>query len=495
MSTEKAKSSDNLFKEHYLISERVKMENIYNVFSLFSGAGGLDLGFDLTKQFRSRFGNELKFHPAQTWSNYFKAKLFTVQPALKDSPAVFNGNVADLKFDKFEGFQPDVIIGGPPCQDFSVVRGPQSERAGIGVTRGKLYAYYVDALIHLQPKFFVFENVPGLISANDGIAYETILKDFKDLRKRQEEITALIGNYSEKSSQNYTILFSDIVNASKLGVPQARRRLIIIGIRTDLMTSVNKERETKNEIATKLKGEDRLVGRYPLTPLEVFEGKPLPELQEKYSTIMKEYEGVAEEVKTEKALKWKRIIWSNLSFDVIKDYLTVNKIIPKNEIEVKNAFKEHVELLKELGYYGLPVSKFTSDKGCNAIPKDGKGVEARMNRTPPDENHEFVNNTEWAVEGHGMSLIYRRLHPLKPAPTVVAFGGGGTWGYHYERKRATITNRERARLQTFPDNFCFEGNRQEVRAQIGEAVPPLLAKRIAQIILAILKENEAQVRF
>ncbi len=75
------------------------------------------------------------------------------------------------------------------------------------------------------------ENVPGLVSANDGLAYQTILSDFKDLKKRQKEITDLMVNHAKSESQNYDILFSEIVNASKLGVPQARRRLIIVGIR------------------------------------------------------------------------------------------------------------------------------------------------------------------------------------------------------------------------------------------------------------------------
>jgi DNA (cytosine-5)-methyltransferase 1 len=87
-----------------------------------------------------------------------------------------------------------------------------------------------------------------------------------------------------------------------------------------------------------------------------------------------------------------------------------------------------------------------------------------------------------------MSLIYRRIHPLKPSYTVVAYGGGGTWGYHYASKRGMLTNRERARIQTFPDAFYFKGSWSQVRAQIGEAVPPLMAKRIAEAVASILME-------
>jgi DNA (cytosine-5)-methyltransferase 1 len=85
-----------------------------------------------------------------------------------------------------------------------------------------------------------------------------------------------------------------------------------------------------------------------------------------------------------------------------------------------------------------------------------------------------------------MSLIYRRIHPLKPSYTVVAHGGGGTSGYHYERDRSKLTNREKARLQTFPDQFVFKGGISQVRAQIGEAVPPFLGKKIAESVKLIL---------
>ncbi len=105
---------------------------------------------------------------------------------------------------------------------------------------------------------------------------------------------------------------------------------------------------------------------------------------------------------------------------------------------------------------------------------------------PPDENHLFVKGTRWNVEGRGMSLVYRRMHPLKPSYTVVAYGGGGTWGYHYKSSRGKLTNRERARLQTFPDWFMFKGNTSQVRAQIGEAVPSILGKKIAQAAEIIL---------
>ena len=86
------------------------------------------------------------------------------------------------------------------------------------------------------------------------------------------------------------------------------------------------------------------------------------------------------------------------------------------------------------------------------------------------------------VKGAKISQIYKRLDPNKPAYTVTGSGGGGTHIYHYAEPRA-LTNRERARLQTFPDTYIFEGSKESVRKQIGMAVPSKGAKVIFEAIL------------
>lgn len=482
MRTEKNVIQLNLNRESWDSKQK------FTHFSLFSGAGGLDCGIQLAEKFRILLANDKLEIATKTYVKNFETKLLVGTPRQIELPAVFNGDIADLDFDVFTGLKVDVITGGPPCQDFSVIRGPQEERQGIYVSRGKLYSYFVKALAHLQPKIFLFENVPGLKSANEGEAYKTILDDFSTM-KGWKAIRQIIGNTSDVTPQSYAIIFNGVANASRMGVPQARRRLLVIGVRKDIARSFQGNvKALRNRLERIIKGQEKAVGKYPLTPLEVFEGKSLPDLQNKYCKIMREYEGVDEEVDSSRAHEWKKNVWDKLTFNIIEDYLLVNGIEPKNEKEIDEAFKEHIEILMELGYLGKNVMDLKcSDKTCE-VPNERESVLDRMSKIPPFENHEFVRGTDWEVEGRGISLIYRRIHPLKPAYTIVAYGGGGTWGYHYDKNRSKLTSRERARLQTFPDNFIFEGNLSEIRAQIGEAVPPLMMKNIAQGLANFLTE-------
>lgn len=121
----------------------------------------------------------------------------------------------------------------------------------------------------------------------------------------------------------------------------------------------------------------------------------------------------------------------------------------------------------------------------NEITKQAKIVVERLKYIPAGENVWYEGIPEHLrlnVENARMSQIYKRLDPNKPSYTITGSGGGGTHGYHWEENRA-LTNRERARIQTFPDDFIFEGSKESVRKQIGMAVPPKGAQIIAEAVL------------
>jgi len=125
------------------------------------------------------------------------------------------------------------------------------------------------------------------------------------------------------------------------------------------------------------------------------------------------------------------------------------------------------------------------DAHNNEFTAQAKSVIERLKYILPGENvwtAKLPAHLRLNVKGAKLSQIYKRLNPDKPAYTLTGSGGGGTHGYHWKENRA-LTNRERARLQTFPDSFIFEGSKESVRRQIGMAVPPKLAKIVFTAIL------------
>lgn len=121
----------------------------------------------------------------------------------------------------------------------------------------------------------------------------------------------------------------------------------------------------------------------------------------------------------------------------------------------------------------------------NERTRQSNRVIERLKHIKPGQNcwdADLPDHLKLNVKGAKLSQIYKRLDPDKPAYTITGSGGGGTHVYHYSENRA-LTNRERARLQTFPDDFVFHGPKESVRKQIGMAVPPRLAKIIYESIL------------
>ena len=217
-----------------------------------------------------------------------------------------------------------------------------------------------------KPLWFLAENVSGLSSANDGNAFQTVLTAMRKAGYR---------------------LYPNLYKFETYGVPQARHRIIIVGIRDDLNYEF---KIPSNE------------GFDTITCKQAIENPPI-------------------------------------AADALNNELTRQSPI----------------VVERLGYIKPGQNVFTADM--------------------PD-------HLRLKVKGATISQIYKRLDPDKPAYTVTASGGGGTHMYHWSENRA-LTNRERARLQTFPDDYYFVGSKDSVRKQIGMAVPPMGAKIIFEAIL------------
>lgn len=308
--------------------------------SLFSGCGGLDLGFKQAG-YDVIWANDFEHSACKTYAKNFGLH-------------IVEGSIVDIDFDKVP--DADIITGGFPCQDFSMVY----KRGGLETDRGNLYKQFVRAVKAKKPKVFVAENVKGLLTANRGRAIQQISKDFGKL-----------GYH----------LDINLYNFAEYGAPQLRERVLIVGVRNDIDFRFEKPKPLYNPATYKTAGE---------------------------------------------ALKG------------------VEKVPFNNERQnIKDKTREMLKLIPEGG-------NFTS------IPKD----------------------SPYYVKGM-ISHVYRKLDRNKPSTTIIAGGGGGTWGYHFEEPRP-LTNRERARLFGYPDDFIFEGTITEVRKQIGNSVPPVAAKVVAE---------------
>ena len=133
----------------------------------------------------------------------------------------------------------------------------------------------------------------------------------------------------------------------------------------------------------------------------------------------------------------------------------------------------------------ITIPPISIDMGHHELTKQSQGVIERLKHIPPGQNAWYEGipkKHRLNVKGAKLSQIYKRLHPDEPSYTITGSGGGGTHGYHWKEHRA-LTNRERARIQTFPDSFKFCGTKESVRKQIGMAVPPDGAQHIFEALL------------
>jgi DNA (cytosine-5)-methyltransferase 1 len=329
--------------------------------SLFSGCGGLDLGTESTGRVKVVWANDND-----------SSSVATYRRNLGDQ--IVEGDIRNIEAPDFPC---DLLIAGPPCQDFSVLWLHEGTRTA----RGNLYFEVVRFLADMRPAAFILENVRGLLSANRGQAWALIRSGLKTPARA-------IGAPS-LDGPRYDLSVA-VVNFADLGVPQMRERVIVIGTRVDLA----------------------------LPPIEI----PRPTTSSHKSA--------------------------------------------------RSALEEPP--LPELGVAN------------HDLHADAPDVVERLKLIAPGENYRAIApDHPLAVKGL-ISHVYRRLDPNRPAYTMVAGGGGGSMGYHYSQPRS-LTNRERARLQTFPDDFMFEGSIREVRAQVGNAVPPEGARVLVAAVVDALK--------
>lgn len=334
-------------------------KNKYTVMDLFSGCGGLSYGF-IEADYKVLLGIDnckdaiLTFEHNHKEAKGIIADLFEVTP----KEIAMRTNVHDI----------DIIIGGPPCQGFSIA-GKQI----VDDKRNKLYKAFVSFVDYYKPKAFILENVPNIISIGNGIIKDNIIKDFSKL--------------------GYKVVYK-VLLASDYGVPQNRRRAIFVGLLN------NKTFEFPDALNSN-----------PVTSHQAISDLPEGSLKDgsKYTSKAKsDYQNVMRTNSTG-IFNHEITIHSNQTIDIIAK-------VPDGG-----------------NYKDLPVD---------------------------------LQNTR------NVHIAWTRLNSKKPSFTIDT---GHRHHFHYKYNRVP-TVRESARIQSFPDEFIFLGSKTSQYKQVGNAVPPLLAK-------------------
>jgi DNA (cytosine-5)-methyltransferase 1 len=408
----------------------------YSFIDLFAGAGGLSEGFinagfkpvahvEMNKEacdtLKTRAAyhwlksqNQIKiYHDYLLSPNKNKEDLWSHIPSniiesvinteisKKTLPHIFNKIDSELN-----GGKVDLIIGGPPCQAYSVAGRARKDMESD--PRNHLYKHYVQFLVKYQPNMFVFENVPGILSAKNGDYLNNI---FRAVRKSGYEVAIPPKNY---------------LNAKDFNVLQDRKRVIIIGWKKELNLQYPEfeTSPTKYQIQKDLFSD--------LTQLRNGQGT-LNAME--YSNRPTEY---------------LRLSHIRNDFGFVTQHLSRRN--NDNDLEIYRIAVDEWDNGKRLNYADLPqrlIKHSNTDSFVNRFQVvNGLGV-----------SHTVVAHI--AMDGH----YY--IHPDK------------------EQNRS-ISVREAARIQSFPDDYFFEGSRTAAFKQIGNAVPPLMAKKIAEKIKSIL---------
>ena len=350
-----------------------------SVIDLFAGVGGLSLGFE-KQGFNVLLANEYDESIADAYSKNHKGTKMIV------------GDITslDLKetFGSYAG-KVDVIIGGPPCQGFS----QKGQRKTIHDERNFLFKYYVAVVELVKPRYFVMENVPNLLTAENGYFFKEI-----------EELFNKMG-YS---------LEHGVLNAADYGVPQNRRRAIIIG---------------------------KLNGAAPKLPTP----------------------------KDEKVTIW----------DAISDLAYLESGEGTDEQEYKNSPES--EYQKRLRGAATVLHNHVATKHSPIALE-------RLAMIPPNAGKEVL------PEEHITKSIYSgtwtRMRKDEISVTITTrFDTPSSGKFTHPYLDRAITVREAARIQSFPDDFQFTGNKGSQMKQVGNAVPPLLAAAIASVIMNDIKED------
>lgn len=410
--------------------------------------------------------------------------------------------------DRLDGKRPWVLIGGPPCQAYSIVgRARNQAKADYKAEddhRHFLYKEYLRIIRERQPTVFVMENVKGILSSkvNDQRIFSSILTDLSDphqaLHKsgsgKQYRIYSLATGASFGPGDDVDKIDprTFILRAEDYGIPQARHRVILLGIATGSL-------QASAEMLTLSKAAARVsVG-------QVLEGLPklrstltkMADSQDGWSAVVKEQlEYLCNELDPAADIDlWDRLhsLFHRFESPNISGGRRVKRTAGNSDGSTGVEQLDDWYLDEDLDYW-------LNHEARGHMSSDLRrylyaAVYAQVHETSPKGHKEFAleglapDHKNW--KSGKFSDRFRVQMEGWPATTITShISKDGHYFIHYDPSQCrSLTVREAARLQTFPDNYFFQGNRTEQFHQVGNAVPPLLASKIAAVVFSVMFEK------
>jgi len=495
------------------------------VLDLFSGCGGLSEGFH---QFRPegwakpvfRSIGAVEWDPAAAASYAMNFGADSTRPRYYDPPEIFCGDITDWEPEWVPG-EVDVVVGGPPCQGFSGLN-----RHKVRADRNKLWQEYIRVVIAVQPKLFVIENVDRFIRS----------VEFADLQQRIG--SGDLANYqlveppgANENDTDWERARRYLLNAADYGASQARRRSIVIGIRTDsnlpvgLMRYPEASHSRANQMSTTRKTRpndankkqswrtvDDVFARTAKLPLATTELPGAREMtlegiaasiagpfftRELHFTRRPEAVSLARYKAipaggNRKNLRGKYLCRFDDGQEVILEKVG-NPRDATGKLDVFGAYKvvdSGITTSRMLSVWSQEEAIVSSGRSRNAVYK----VKVREKTKSQGATLQYLSTQSWDQHNAGTGDVMGRLRFGAPSVTIrTEFFKPEKGRYLHPTENRPITHFEAAKLQGFPDDFLWCGSKTEIAKQIGNAVPVPLGTGIAGSIYAFLRgERVAQ---
>lgn len=394
-----------------------------NFIDLFCGAGGLAKGLEMTGALKCIGGIDNKPDAIETHKLNFPQSISVCGDIRDIPPSEFHKLLGDQRV--------DVVVGGPPCPTFSTIGHPKIQsvykgKSGIDITedpRNILFLDFLSYVSYFRPRLFIMENVPQFLTKYNGATLKEVKRIIHD------------------DLPEYTLVDEvKVLNALNYGVPQSRRRMILVGFQKDLNYKYPEITHWFSEGNNNIDPFNNHSDRSELLPHVTVESaiSDLPLITDNWRVSMVEYSK-----------------FNNLDAYQKLMRLHTGRTVCNNICRMSNerAKKVFAQMKQGQIYMDLPehvrkILPFRED-----IFKD------RLKRL-------VLKNPSWTILAHIGMDGYMYIHPTEDR---------------------TLSVREAARIQSFPDDFVFVGNQQETYVQVGNAVPPLLARAIGESLIACLR--------